>query len=153
MTKEQVLPATANARPLTRLAPMGEEPILFSEVLMSFDSLSSIIIDSAYEVHRSLGVGFLERVYQMALAHELGLRGLSVEIEKPIDVFYKDQKVGFYEADLLIDSYFIVEIKTCSRLIQPHIQQTKHYLKATGFQHSLLFNFKASRLEYLRVFP
>lgn len=116
-------------------------------------SLSHQLISSAFEVHNTLGTGFLESVYQTALVHELGLSGLKAEAECKIDVFYKDAKVGLYYTDILVEGHFILEIKCCSKIINEHIFQVKNYLRGTGLKDALIFNFRPRVLEFMRVFP
>lgn len=115
--------------------------------------LSRQIILSAFEVHNTLGTGFLESVYQTALHYELGLAGLKAEMECKIDVFYKAQKVGLYFTDILVEGHFILEIKCCSKIINEHIHQVKNYLSGTGLKDALIFNFRPRALEFIRVFP
>ncbi len=107
-------------------------------------SLTEAIIGAAYAVHNELGVGFLEAVYQRALAVELRLSGLNVEVEVPLTVFYKGISVGEYRADLLVAHEIIVEIKATEGIAPIHEQQLLHYLYATGRSLGLLINFGKS---------
>jgi len=115
--------------------------------------LSRQIIACALEVHHTLGVGFLESVYQTALVHELRIVGLKAEMECKIDVFYKTQKVGIYYADILVEDHFILEIKCALKIINEHMFQVKNYLRSTGLRDALIFNFRPKTLEFRRVFP
>ena len=103
------------------------------------------------EVHRILGPGFLESVYQAALEKELTLRGIPFQQQVDLPVYYKDTLIGIYKADLVIDRKIIVEIKGISRLNSSHEAQALHYLAATGLELAILINFGASSLEHRRV--
>ena len=116
-----------------------------------FKTLSFAIIGAAMEVHRILGPGFLESVYQAALEKELTLRGIPFQHEVELPVSYKGDLVGIYKADLIIDSKIIVEIKGISKLNASHQAQALHYLAATGLELAILVNFGMSSLEYRRV--
>jgi GxxExxY protein len=113
-------------------------------IMMEIDKLSEIIIGCAYRVHRELGAGFLEKVYENALRLELAEAGLSVRQQAPIPVRYKSQVVGEYFADLIIDERIIIEIKAVQNLAREHEVQLVHYLTATGVGDGLLINFGAS---------
>ena len=109
------------------------------------------VIGAAMEVHKILGPGFLETVYQAALERELALRNIPFEQKVKLPVAYKDIIVGPYEADLVIDNKFIVEIKAVSKFNASHQAQAMHYLAATGLRLALLLNFGAGSLEHRRV--
>jgi len=119
---------------------------------MNKEELSGLIINSAITVHNEMGYGFLEKIYRLSLKRELELHGIEAETEKRIVVNYKGMNVGEYSADLLVENLFIIETKCVSRLVNPHIMQTKHYLRATGVNDGLLFNFNNPRLEWKRVY-
>ena len=106
---------------------------------------------AAMEVHKVLGPGFLEAVYQAALERELTLRGILFESKLRLPVTYKDIVVGLYEADLVIDHKFIVEIKAISKFNASHQAQAMHYLAATGLRLALLLNFGTGSLEHRRI--
>jgi GxxExxY protein len=112
--------------------------------------LTEAVIGAAFEVHNELGAGFLEKVYQTALAGELSTRGLSAQAESPIPVLYKGKPVGQYFADILVDGSLIVEVKALRDLAPEHEAQLIHYLKATGIKVGLLLNFGRSRLQFRR---
>lgn len=116
-----------------------------------FSALSYAIIGAAMEVHRILGPGFLEAVYQAALEHELTLRGIPFEHQKQLPVVYKDQLIGVYIADLVIDGKVILELKAVSRLTPAHEAQAHHYLTATGLHLAILLNFGAESLQQKRI--
>lgn len=112
-------------------------------------ALTERIIGLAYEVHNTLGAGFLEKVYEGALAWELRRAGLSVERQAPIDVVYKGERVGEYAADLIVEGRVIVEMKVVSELAGAHKAQLLNYLRATGIEVGLLINF-GDRVEVVR---
>lgn len=109
------------------------------------------VIGAAMEVHKILGPGFLEAVYQAALERELSLRGIPFDAKVKLPVTYKEVTVGIYEADMVIDSKFIVEIKAVSKFNASHQAQAMHYLAATGHRLALLLNFGTGSLEHRRV--
>ena len=113
---------------------------------MTDDELTEIIIGCAYKVHNTLGSGFLEKVYRKSLAIEVERKGLRVEQEASIQVFYEGQIVGEYFADLLIENRIIAELKAVQNLLREHEVQLVNYLTATGFESGLLINFAASVL-------
>ncbi len=117
---------------------------------MQDQDLTEKIIGCAMKVHSALGPGFLESVYQKALAHELSKTGLPVECEKPITVQYDGVVVGSFSADLLVAGRVILELKANQTLSQVHEVQLVNYLTATGVEIGLLFNFGAERLEFKR---
>ena len=116
-----------------------------------FKELTFAVIGAAMEVHRILGPGFLESVYQTALEHELTLRGITFEAQKKLAVYYKDILVGEYIADLVAEGKFIVEIKAVSTWNPRHDAQAVHYLAATGMQLALLLNFGTGSLQHRRI--
>lgn len=103
--------------------------------------LTDQIIRSFYDVYNILGYGFLERVYQRALFLELKSRGLQVEFQKQILVYYKKVKVGEYYADLIVNDQVVIELKCASTLIEAHEKQLLNYLKSTRLEVGLLLNF------------
>jgi GxxExxY protein len=109
------------------------------------------IIGAAFEVHRELGYGFLERVYQHALQVELNRRGLHAEIEKRIQVKYKGVVVGDYDADLIVDNSVAVELKVNPQYDRRDEAQLLNELKAIGFKVGLLVNFGRTKVEYKRL--
>lgn len=108
------------------------------------------IIGAAFEVHRTLGYGFLEKVYQRSMQVELASRGFAAAIEHPIEVFYKGEKVGFYEADLFVDGRVIVEVKVAKEYNSADEAQLLNELKATGVKVGLLINFGRAKVEFKR---
>jgi GxxExxY protein len=116
-----------------------------------YKELTFAVIGAAMEVHKILGPGFLEAVYQSALARELRLRGISFEQQVCLPVFYKDELIGEYIAGFVIEGRLIIEIKAVSRLDASHQAQAMHYLAATGYRLAMLLNFGAGSLEHCRV--
>ena len=100
--------------------------------------ITSEIINSFYPVYNALGYGFLEKVYENALMFELEKRGLKVQTQFPIQVYYKGKIVGNYFADLLVANSVIVELKAAEQLIAAHETQLINYLKATEVDIGLL---------------
>jgi GxxExxY protein len=115
------------------------------------NELSRLAIGSAFTVLNTLGAGFLEKVYENALAFELREAGLAVVQQSGVTVHYKDQTVGDYFVDLLVDNMLLIELKTVKALDDAHRMQCANYLKATGLPLCLLLNFGQSRLEIKRV--
>ncbi len=113
--------------------------------------LSYAIIDATMEVHRILGSGFLEGVYQAALANEFTLRGITFEQQVRLPVCYKDTLVGEYITDFVVEGKIILEIKSVSTLNDAHKAQAINYLAATGYQLALLLNFGQASLEHRRI--
>ena len=108
------------------------------------DALTQEIIAAAYQVHKILGGGFLEKVYENAMVVELGKRDILVQQQYPIEVFYEGQRVGQYYADLWVDNQVVVELKALENLSKEHEVQLVHYLSATGVEIGLLINFGSS---------
>jgi GxxExxY protein len=117
---------------------------------MEDQELTAQIIGCAMRVHTKLGPGFMESVYQKALAHTLRKAGLSVESEKPITVSYEGMVVGAFSADLLVEGRVMLELKANQKLAPAHEAQLVNYLTATGVELGLLLNFGAERLEFKR---
>ena len=109
------------------------------------------IIGAAMEVHRTLGPGFLEAVYQAALAHELTLRGIHFEQFKKLPVTYKGVLVGNYEADFVVEDKIILELKAISAFHPQHEAQAINYLTATGLRLARLLNFGSASLQHKRM--
>jgi len=103
--------------------------------------ITEAIIRAFYKVYNTLGYGFLEKVYENALFHELVKMGFLVEKQKRIKVYYDDIEVGDYFADLVVDDLVIIEIKAAEGLVIEHEYQLINYLKATDKEIGLLLNF------------
>lgn len=108
---------------------------------MLYESITSMILHTFYDVYHELGYGFLENVYQNALYKELKHRGLKCEAQKKIEVLYKGEVVGLYYADILVEGIVILELKALQDLNPAHEAQLTNYLKATGVEVGLLLNF------------
>lgn len=104
-------------------------------------NLTAEIIEAFYKVYNSLGFGFLERVYENALFIELRNRGLKVEKQRCIKVFYMEEVVGNYFADLTVNDTIVIELKASKSLCEKHELQLVNYLKATEMEVGLLLNF------------
>jgi len=117
---------------------------------MEHQDITEQIIGCAMTVHSTLGPGFLESVYQNALALELRKAGLEVECEKGIRVTYAGAVVGEFSADMLVNDCILVENKAVQALASAHEVQLVNYLTATGIEIGLLLNFGANRLEFKR---
>lgn len=115
------------------------------------NQISEKVIGCAFTVSNVLGSGFLEKVYENALAYELRKAGLAVAQQYPIQVHYDGVVVGDYFADLLVEECVLVELKAIKRLGNIEMAQCINYLKATGLRLCLLLNFGCSRVEIKRV--
>ncbi len=115
------------------------------------NALSEMIIGAAFEVSNVLGAGFLEKVYENALNVELKLRGMETLPQAPLKVHYKDNLVGDYIADILVENEIIIELKTVKELDDIHIAQCLNYLRITGLKLCLLINFYKPRVEIRRI--
>jgi GxxExxY protein len=105
------------------------------------DEVARVVVKAFYAVYETMGYGFLEKVYENALTLELRRRGLVVQPQCPIKVYYLGELVGEYFADLLVDECLIVEIRAVEALTASHEAQLLNYLKATRFDLGLLLNF------------
>jgi GxxExxY protein len=115
------------------------------------DEITERVIGCAYAVANTLGSGFLEKVYENALAVELKKSGLAVEQQKAIQVQYEGIVVGDYVADLLVEGSVLIELKAMKALDEVHTAQCLNYLKATGLQVCLLINFGSRRVQVKRI--
>ena len=113
---------------------------------MMADELTEKIIGAAIEVHRVLGVGLLEVVYELALCHEFDLRGLSYQRQVAIDVVYKGVTIHGQRLDLLVNGEVIVELKAQMKLADNTYAQLLSYLKVKGLKRGLVINFAESKL-------
>jgi len=109
------------------------------------------IIGCAIAVSRALGSGFLEKIYEGALAHELRKSRFVVETQKPFSVIYDGVVVGEYRADLIVDQRVIVEVKATRSIDPAHQAQILNYMKATALTHGLILNFGSPRLGIKRL--
>ena len=116
-----------------------------------YRDLSYRIIGLAMEVHKKLGYGFLEKVYENSIMILLNREGITAIQQAPIDVYFEDQVVGSYFADILVEDKIILELKCSKYLTNEHKAQTLNYLKATGKHLAILLNFGKSSLEHERL--
>ena len=107
------------------------------------------IIKAYYKVYNTLGYGFLEKVYENAMAIELRNMGFEVKCQYPINVFYETEIIGEYYADIVINNIIVIELKASSSLLEEHECQLINYLKATEIELGLLMNF-GKEAEYKR---
>jgi GxxExxY protein len=112
--------------------------------------LTEQIIAAAIRVHRALGPGFLESVYEQALAVEFALSGIQFIRQHPVPLFYRDHQIGEHRLDFLVEGKIVVELKAISRLEDIHFAVGRSYLKATHLDDGLLFNFATAPLTMKR---
>jgi GxxExxY protein len=116
------------------------------------DSQTHAVIGAAMAVHRELGSGFLEAVYQEALSLELAWRAVPFESQVPLAIFYRGQRLSLsYRADFICFGTLLVEIKALAGLAGQDKAQVLNYLKASGLEKALLFNFGSESLEFRRL--
>ncbi|MBI9063875.1 MAG: GxxExxY protein [Marinilabiliaceae bacterium] len=113
--------------------------------------LTGKIIGAAMEVHKHLGNGFQEVIYQRALSIELNMQGLEHEREKEMDLAYKGHKIGQRRVDFFVGNKIMVEIKAVKQLEDVHLAQAINYLEAYGMEIGLLINFGSTSLQFKRV--
>jgi GxxExxY protein len=111
-------------------------------------TLSNLVRQTSFEIHKYLRSGFTEKIYENALAHRLRKQGVRAQQQECVRVFDEDGTLlGLLRTDILIERILICEIKSCSTLVDAHTAQLLGYLRATGMQHGLLINFGAPKLE------
>ncbi|MEW6231783.1 MAG: GxxExxY protein [Chloroflexota bacterium] len=115
-----------------------------------YKDVTYAVIGAAMEAHKILGPGFLESVYEAALAHEFDLRGIPHQRQDKLAVRYKDIVAGEFRADFLVDGKVVVELKANKALTEGDEAQLLNYLKGTGYRVGLLLNFGAPSLEHRR---
>jgi GxxExxY protein len=113
--------------------------------------LVEIVVGAAYEVSNTLGCGFLEKVYERAMARELAGRGLSIRTQVSYPVSYKGHCVGEYCADMVVDGQLVIELKCVDKFGNEHLAQCLNYLKASGLSSALLVNFQHPKVEWRLV--
>lgn len=121
------------------------------DMALEQEELTGKIIGAAIQVHKVLGPGFLEAVYQKALVLELQKLGLKVDCEVPVTIFYDGVEVGKHRLDLLVEDQIVVELKAVNSFDDSHFAIVKSYLKATGLKHGLLINFGKKIIDPKRV--
>jgi GxxExxY protein len=110
------------------------------------DELTERIIGAAIEVHRELGTGLLESIYEGALCLEFDLQGIKYKRQEPVDLFYKGNKLSGFRVDLLVENKAVVELKAVAVPQDVVMSQTISYLKATNLKRGLVINFGQNRL-------
>lgn len=113
--------------------------------------LTERILGAAIHVHRQLGAGFLEKMYEKALCIELRKRGVQFEKQVPVRVVYEGEEIGFHRLDLVIERKVVVEIKAIKEIEDVHLATVLSYLKATRLTAGLILNYRAARLRIRRV--
>jgi len=117
---------------------------------MEHEKITESIIGCAYRVYNKMGFGFLESVYEKCLLIEMRKAGLDTETQKPITVYYDGEVVGEFVADMIVNDYIIIELKSVRRIIKAHETQLVNYLVATGKPVGLILNFGESKVEIKR---
>jgi len=117
---------------------------------MKHEGLSRKIIGCAYQVYNKMGFGFVESVYEKCLLIELGKSGLHARAQDPITVYYDNQVVGEFNADVLFEDEIILELKSVRHVVKVHKVQLVNYLTATGKDVGLLINFAEGKVEIKR---
>jgi GxxExxY protein len=120
-------------------------------VAMLYEELTKKIIGCAMEVHKRLGNGFQEVIYQRAMAIEMRIAGLEFIREKEMSIFYRDYDIGTRRADFFVEEKIMVELKAIIRLEDSNLAQAMNYLEAYKMEVGLLINFGARSLEFKRV--
>ena len=115
-----------------------------------YKALTEKIIGASIEVSNELGIGFLESVYEKALVIALREKNLKIIKQSPLEVRFRNQNVGIFYADLLVENSVIIELKAVSVLLPEHEAQLINYLKASGIHIGLLINFGKPKLEWKR---
>jgi GxxExxY protein len=114
-------------------------------------AITDSIIAAAIAVHRELGPGFIESVYEQALAVEFALRGVAFVRQKPVPLFYRDHQIGEHRLDFLVEDKIVVELKAIDSLEKVHFAIVRSYLKACGLADGLILNFSSMPLTVKRV--
>jgi GxxExxY protein len=109
------------------------------------ERLAAIVVDAGLTVHRALGPGLLESIYEQCLAHELGTRGIPVRRQLALPVHYKDVRLeAGYRIDLMVDDLVVIEVKAVETLTRLHESQILTYLRLSGVKLGFIFNFNVS---------
>ncbi len=117
---------------------------------MDYKEITELIIGCAYRVYNKMGFGFLESVYEKCLLIALRKAGLDAESQKPITVYYEDEIVGTFVADIIVNDTIILELKSVRRILEAHEVQLVNYLVATGKPVGLILNFGERKVEIKR---
>lgn len=115
------------------------------------NSLTERVLAAVFEVSSTLGAGFLEKVYERALLHELTLRGIRSTAQTSLAVAYKGHPVGEYFADILVEDLLVIEVKCVDRLSPSHTAQCLNYLRACGRPVCLLVNLQRPKVQWKRI--
>jgi hypothetical protein len=115
------------------------------------DNLTERVLSAVFEVSNTLGAGFLEKVYERALLRELHLRGIQAVSQASFSVIYKDQFVGDFFADILVEKTLVLEIKCVNGFAKEHLAQCLNYLRASRMTCCLLINFQKPKVEWKRI--
>ncbi len=119
--------------------------------MLEYEDLSGRIIAAAIQVHKILGPGFLESIYENALAIELRKRSINFTQQTPVEVYYAGQRVGQHRLDLFIEDLIVLELKSIKEIRNEHFAVVRSYLKALDKKHGMIINFAKPRLEVKRV--
>ncbi|MCS5422134.1 MULTISPECIES: GxxExxY protein [Psychrilyobacter] len=119
--------------------------------ILLYKDLSYQVVGLAMKVHRDLGTGFLEKVYENALMILFEKNKINAEQQKYLEILYYEKNIGDYVADIVVENSIILELKTVEKITGIHIAQTMNYLKITGMKLGIILNFKNEKLEYRRV--
>ncbi len=128
---------------------MGEVIVANSDI----DKITEKVLGCAYKVSNALGIGFIEKIYENALVHELRKSELKVTRQQPFKVRYDNIVVGEFFLDLLVNDLVIVELKAVSTLTNEHLAQSFNYLRATELPACLLINFGQPKIQVRRLYP
>ncbi len=118
---------------------------------LEYEELTDKIIAAAIEVHKALGPGFLESVYENALSIEFEYCGVPYEKQWEMPIFYKNREIGKHRLDMFVFNRFVVELKAIKEVTNEHFATVRSYLKAAGQKHGLILNFSKPTLEIKRV--
>jgi len=116
-----------------------------------YRDLSYQIMGAIFEVHKELGPGSLEAVYEKALIEEFAKKAIKVETQRVIDGIYKGKKIGVHRLGMIVEGKVVVELKTVERFSTYHTTQMLSYLKASGHKLGILVNFSKAKVEYRRI--
>ena len=135
----------------SRIRKFNPEAFYGKKQKHEFESLSKKIIGAAIKVHKELGPGFLENIYEEALKVELSKNHINYETQKEVKIEYRDTEVGTHRLDMIVEDQIIVELKAIKEVSDVHFAQLRSYLKATELKVGLLFNFAKPALEIKRI--
>jgi GxxExxY protein len=122
-----------------------------SEIYIVEKELSYSIMEVAFDVHNALGPGFPEAIYEEAMNREFARRGFKVERQKRAKVFFKEEEIGEFILDTVVNGKVILEYKTVTEIVKLHEQQAFSYLKATGLELAIVINFGSGRVQSSRI--